>query len=65
MPLVELLSFYPIYPRGKECVDGSFPDFFYGNCDLLTRGGGAVVFDYFYDTELKRQGRMDMLQLTS
>ena len=63
---VPLLSFSLLIPcRGKECVDGSFPDFFYGNCDLLTRGGGAVVFDYFYDTELKRQGRMDMLQLTS
>ncbi|GAX80652.1 hypothetical protein CEUSTIGMA_g8087.t1 [Chlamydomonas eustigma] len=53
------------YCRGSECVDGSFPDFFFGNCDLLTRGGSAVVFDYFDDKELKRQGRMDMLQLTS
>lgn len=51
--------------RGRACIDGSFPDFFYGNCDLLTRGGSAVVFDYFEDKELKRQGRMDMLQLTS
>ncbi len=51
--------------RGKECVDGSFPDFFFGNCDLLTCGGDAVVFDYFEDKELKRQGRMDMLQLTT
>lgn len=34
--------------RGVQCVDGSFPDFFSGvNCDLLTLGGNAVVFDYF------------------
>lgn len=51
--------------RGRPCIDGSFPDFFFGNCELLTRGGGAVVFDYFDDTALNRQGRMDMLQLTS
>lgn len=51
--------------RGQPCVDGSFPDFFFGNCDMLTRGGNAVVFDYFDDKQLKRQGRMDMLQLTS
>ena len=46
-------------------MDGSFPDFFYGNCDLLTRGGGAVVFDYSEDPGLRRQGRMDMLKLTT
>ncbi|KAG1678201.1 hypothetical protein FOA52_016138 [Chlamydomonas sp. UWO 241] len=51
--------------RGRECVDGSLPDFFYGNCDLLTHKGEAIVFDYFYDTNLKRSGRMDMLKLTS
>ncbi len=34
--------------RGKQCVDGSFPDFFTGvNCDLLRfpQGGSAIVFD--------------------
>jgi len=49
--------------RGRMCVDGSFPDFFFGNCDLLTLGGGAIVFDYFEDKLLKRRGRMDMLEL--
>lgn len=51
--------------RGKHCVDGSFPDFFFGNCEMLTKSGRAVVFDYFYDKDLKRNGRMDMLTLTS
>jgi hypothetical protein len=51
--------------RGYECVDGSLPDFFFGNCELLTKSGGAVVFDYFDDHLLERQGRMDMLKLTS
>lgn len=46
-------------------MDGSFPDFFFGNCQLLTRQGNAVVFDYFEDKDLKRSGRMDMLTLTS
>lgn len=46
--------------RGKQCVDGSFPDFFYGNCDLISSG---VLFDYFDDTTIIRNGRMDMLQL--
>ena len=50
--------------RGKMCVDGSVPDFFVGvNCDLLTKKGGAVVFDYFDDSLLNRKGRMDMLEL--
>lgn len=53
--------------RGRQCVDGSFPDFFTGvNCDLLQRPNGsvpAVVFDYFDDRNLKRNGRMDMLEL--
>ena len=26
--------------RGKMCVDGSVPDFFAGNCDLLTKQVG-------------------------
>ena len=48
--------------RGVPCVDGSFPDFFTGvNCDYLTRD--AIVFDYFDDPRLIRQGRMDMLQV--
>eukprot|EP00955_Chlamydomonas_euryale_P040756 351801-Chlamydomonas_euryale.AAC.19 len=51
--------------REWDCVDGSLPDFFYGNCELLTKNGDAIVFDYFDDTNLKRQGRMDMLKLTS
>lgn len=51
--------------RGWQCVDGSLPDFFYGNCELLTKNGDAVVFDYFDDSNLKRSGRMDMLKLTS
>eukprot|EP00798_Chlamydomonas_sp_ICE-L_P005090 gene5090-34888_t len=49
--------------RGRPCIDGSVPDFFYGNCDLLTRD--AVVFDYFDDSLLERKGRMDMMQLKS
>jgi hypothetical protein len=50
--------------RGVQCVDGSFPDFFTGvNCDLLTCGGNAVVFDYFDDPNIIRNGRMDMLEL--
>lgn len=90
-------------------MDGQLPDFFTGNCDLLTQQvrqqgssstaparlnsrllcnrpgaclhtpwcllqfqtclamlwlqGRAVVFDYFDDPALQRQGRMDMLQL--
>ncbi|GLI59457.1 hypothetical protein VaNZ11_001336 [Volvox africanus] len=50
--------------RGKYCVDGSFPDFFYNdNSELLKAGGSAVIFDYFNDTKLVRKGRMDMLSL--
>ncbi|KAI8470674.1 MAG: hypothetical protein J3K34DRAFT_368355 [Monoraphidium minutum] len=50
--------------RGSQYVDGSFPDFFTGvNCDHLQRGGDAVVFDYFDDANIIRQGRMDMLTL--
>jgi hypothetical protein len=50
--------------RGAPCVDGSFPDFFTGaNCDLLTYGGESVVFDYFFDPAIVRNGRMDMLQV--
>ncbi|PNH11898.1 Patatin-like phospholipase domain-containing protein 1 [Tetrabaena socialis] len=50
--------------RGKYCVDGSFPDFFYNdNSDLLKAGGSAVIFDYFNDAKLVRKGRMDMLSL--
>ncbi|PNW77319.1 hypothetical protein CHLRE_10g431350v5 [Chlamydomonas reinhardtii] len=50
--------------RGKFCVDGSFPDFFYNdNSELLKAGGSAVIFDYFQDTNLVRKGRMDMLSL--
>ena len=47
--------------RGSQYVDGSFPDFFTGqNCDFLTRGGDAVVFDYFEDTNIVRQVRPHM-----
>ncbi|KAG2488016.1 hypothetical protein HYH03_013451 [Edaphochlamys debaryana] len=50
--------------RGKYCVDGSFPDFFYNdNSELLKAGGSAIIFDYFMDTKLVRKGRMDMLSL--
>jgi hypothetical protein len=50
--------------RGKFCVDGSFPDFFYAdNSELLKAGGSAVIFDYSTDTNLVRKGRMDMLSL--
>lgn len=50
--------------RGKLCVDGSFPDFFYNdNSELLKAGGSAVIFDYFQDPNLERKGRMDMLKL--
>jgi hypothetical protein len=50
--------------RGVQCLDGSFPDFFVGeNCDLLQCGGEAVMFDYFHDPNIVRNGRMDMLSL--
>ncbi|MEW5309055.1 MAG: hypothetical protein WDW38_000967 [Sanguina aurantia] len=50
--------------RGSYCVDGSFPDFFYNeNSDLLQLGGDAVVFDYFFDANIPRKGRMDMLEV--
>ncbi|KIY96879.1 hypothetical protein MNEG_11083 [Monoraphidium neglectum] len=50
--------------RGAQYVDGSFPDFFTGeNCDHLQCGGDAIVFDYFEDSRIIRQGRMDMLSL--
>ncbi|GFR41922.1 hypothetical protein Agub_g2714, partial [Astrephomene gubernaculifera] len=50
--------------RGRYCVDGSFPDFFYNdNSELLKAGGSAVIFDYFNDAKLVRKGRMDMLSL--
>jgi hypothetical protein len=52
--------------RGVQCLDGSFPDFFVGeNCDLLQRPGGsdAVMFDYFHDPKIVRNGRLDMLSL--
>lgn len=50
--------------RGKYCIDGSFPDFFYNdNSPLLKNGGQAVIFDYFQDENLVRTGRMDMLKL--
>lgn len=50
--------------RGVPCVDGSFPDFFSGvNCDALTCGGDALVFDYFDDPAIVRNGRLDMLEL--
>lgn len=43
--------------RGKWCVDGSFPDFFYNdNCELLKSGGSATVFDYSIDKNLPRNG---------
>ncbi|GBF93151.1 hypothetical protein Rsub_05882 [Raphidocelis subcapitata] len=49
---------------GVPLVDGSFPDFFNGeNCDHLQCGGDAVVFDYFCDDAIVRQGRFDMLSL--
>jgi hypothetical protein len=49
---------------GVPLVDGSFPDFFTGeNCDHLQCGGDAVVFDYFCDEAIVRQGRFDMLSL--
>uniref|UniRef100_A0A7S0WTC8 Patatin n=1 Tax=Chlamydomonas leiostraca TaxID=1034604 RepID=A0A7S0WTC8_9CHLO len=52
--------------RGRSCVDGSFPDFFTGlNSELLRCGGQAVIFDYWEDPGLQRQGRMDMLKLKS
>jgi hypothetical protein len=46
--------------RGVQCVDGSFPDFFCGNTEVITKG---VLFDYFEDSTIVRNGRMDMLQL--
>ncbi|KAF8072772.1 atgl-1 [Scenedesmus sp. PABB004] len=50
--------------RGVQCLDGSFPDFFANdNCDLLKCGGDAVVFDYFFDPAIVRNGRFDMLTL--
>eukprot|EP00879_Flechtneria_rotunda_P005137 GHRR01005419.1.p1 GENE.GHRR01005419.1~~GHRR01005419.1.p1 ORF type:complete len:218 (+),score=72.92 GHRR01005419.1:843-1496(+) len=50
--------------RGVQCVDGSFPDFFTNeNCDLLKCDGDAVIFDYFMDANIVRNGRMDMLEL--
>jgi hypothetical protein len=50
--------------RGVRCLDGSFPDFFTGkNCDLLECDGNCVVFDYFDDPNLRRRGRLDMLEL--
>lgn len=50
--------------RGVQCVDGSFPDFFINdNCEMLKCGGNAVMFDYFHDTNIVRNGRMDMLEL--
>jgi hypothetical protein len=73
MYLNHLPSFPPFLPqdwkvsrdcRGVQCVDGSFPDFFTGyNCDLLQCGGDAVVYDYFDDPNIVRNGRMDMLSL--
>eukprot|EP00201_Polytomella_parva_P023768 CAMPEP_0175041228 /NCGR_PEP_ID=MMETSP0052_2-20121109/1789_1 /TAXON_ID=51329 ORGANISM="Polytomella parva, Strain SAG 63-3" /NCGR_SAMPLE_ID=MMETSP0052_2 /ASSEMBLY_ACC=CAM_ASM_000194 /LENGTH=233 /DNA_ID=CAMNT_0016303701 /DNA_START=443 /DNA_END=1144 /DNA_ORIENTATION=+ len=52
--------------RGMLCVDGSLPDFFYNdNCELLKRGGSAVIFDYCMDKQLVRKGRMDMLTVKS
>lgn len=33
------------------------------NCDLLQCGGEAVMFDYFHDPNIIRNGRMDMLSL--
>ena len=52
---------YRRYRRGQYCMDGSIPDFFAGNCDILS--ADAVIFDYFDDPQLKRGGRMDMLKL--
>ena len=50
--------------RGVASVDGSFPDFFAGaNCEFLTAGGDAVVFDYYDDANIVRRGRLDMLEL--
>lgn len=52
--------------RGRVCLDGSFPDFFYNdNCEHLKCEGNAVIFDYFTDPNLVRKGRMDMLELKS
>eukprot|EP00798_Chlamydomonas_sp_ICE-L_P023246 gene23246-30471_t len=51
--------------RDKMCIDGSVPDFFAGNCDLLTQKGEAVVFDYFDDSLLERRGRLDMIEMKS
>mmetsp|Transcript_11166 Transcript_11166/g.30474 ORF Transcript_11166/g.30474 Transcript_11166/m.30474 type:complete len:424 (+) Transcript_11166:123-1394(+) len=51
--------------RGRACVDGSFPDFFTGLNSEILRAGGRVIFDYFDDKMLKRNGRMDMLEVKS
>jgi predicted acylesterase/phospholipase RssA len=49
--------------RDMLCVDGSFPDFFTGvNCEHLTMDE-TVVFDYFDDPALNRNGRFDMLSV--
>ncbi|KIZ07564.1 hypothetical protein MNEG_0379 [Monoraphidium neglectum] len=49
--------------RGAKCVDGSFPDFFTNENSPYLLRGGALVFDYFHDPNIVRNGRMDMLQL--
>ena len=44
-------------------MDGQLPDFFRGNSELLRLEGRALLFDYFDDANLARQGRLDMLKL--